>query len=146
MDGLSSLRGKVAIVWGGGGGRGDAAVKRLAAAGVVDIDGAAAERVAASVVAKGGRALGVVADVRDEHQVQSALGAVTSVLGCPRLSASVVGIALFKPFLETSADDWDFDQQRNLRPAFLIGRIVGAAMRDAGNGGAIVYVASISGI
>jgi NAD(P)-dependent dehydrogenase (short-subunit alcohol dehydrogenase family) len=74
------------------------------------------------------------------------LTAVSAALGCPTLSASVVGVADFRPLLEMTGDNWDSEQQRNLRPAFLIGRAVATAMRDAGKTGAIAFVASISGI
>jgi NAD(P)-dependent dehydrogenase (short-subunit alcohol dehydrogenase family) len=150
MDERLNVKGRVAIVWGGGAGMGEATVKQLAAAGcligVVDLDGPAAERVAAAVIADGGKAFAVQADVRDEAQVQAAVTAISGALGCPTLSASVVGVALFKPLLEMTGADWDSDQTRNLRPAFLIGRAVAAEMRKAGKTGAIAFVASISGI
>jgi NAD(P)-dependent dehydrogenase (short-subunit alcohol dehydrogenase family) len=150
MDNLLNVAGRTAIVWGGGGGMGESTVRRLVeagcAVGVVDLDGAGAERVAKAVIDGGGKAIAAQADVRDEAQVQAALAKVTGALGVPTLSASVVGIALFKPFLELTEADWDLDQSRNLKPAFLIGRAVAAAMRKAGKTGSIAFVVSISGL
>lgn len=69
------LDGLVAIVTGGASGIGAATVAALAADGaavvVVDIDTAAADRVAAEVVAAGGEALVVATDVADEASVAS---------------------------------------------------------------------------
>ena len=99
MDKLLGVRGRTAIVWGGGAGMGEATVDLLAEAGcpvgVVDLDGAAAERTAQKVKAAGGKAVAVRADVREEAEVEAALATVRSELGSPTLSASVVGMALF---------------------------------------------------
>jgi NAD(P)-dependent dehydrogenase (short-subunit alcohol dehydrogenase family) len=150
MDDLLKIRDRVAIVWGGGAGMGEATVDLLAAAGcpvgVVDIDVALAEKVVQKVIAKGGKALAIRADVREEAEVEAAVAAVSRAFGTPTLSASVVGVALFKPLLEMTAADWDGELARNLRPAFLIGRAVAAAMRKAEKKGALAFVCSISGL
>jgi len=88
----------------------------------------------------------VRADVREAAEVDGAVDAVQAALGVPTLSASVVGVALFKPLLEMTGPDWDSDLVRNLKPAFLIGRRVARAMIAAGRGGSIAFVASISGL
>jgi NAD(P)-dependent dehydrogenase (short-subunit alcohol dehydrogenase family) len=151
MEDLLNIKGRVAMVWGGGAGIGEATVDRLVqagcAVGVVDIDGALAEAVAQKVRAAGGKAIGLAGDVREEADVDAAVSAVQRELGVPTLSASVVGVALFKPLLEMSGPDWESDLTRNLKPAFLIGRRVARAMIEAGEKkGAIAFVCSISGL
>ena len=150
MQDLLNIRDRVAIVWGGGAGMGEATVDLLAGAGcpvgVVDIDGKLAEGVAQKVRAAGGKALGLQADVRQEADIDAAVTAVVKELGAPTLSASVVGVALFKPLLETTLEDWDSELARNLRPAFLIGRRVAREIIGAGRGGALAFVQSISGL
>ena len=150
MHDFLKLQGEVAVVWGGGAGMGEATVKQLVlagcAVGVVDIDGALAENVAQAVIAGGGKAVAAQADVRDEAQVRAAVAKISAALGCPTRSASVVGIALFKPLLEMTLEDWQLDLGRNLQPAFVIGRAVAAEMIKAGKPGAMAFVASISGI
>jgi NAD(P)-dependent dehydrogenase (short-subunit alcohol dehydrogenase family) len=150
MEDFLKLQGRVAIVWGGGAGMGEATVDVLASAGcavgVVDLNGELAEAVAARIRSQGGQALGLQADVRQEPQVAAAVDAVAKAFGTPSVSASVVGMALFKPLLEMSPDDWDGELARNLKPAFVIGRCVAKAMKEAGTSGTIAFVGSISGI
>src|SRR5262249_61084358 len=55
--------------------------------GVVDLDGAAAERTAQKVKAAGGKAVAIRADIREESEVQGALETVKRELGSPTLSA-----------------------------------------------------------
>jgi NAD(P)-dependent dehydrogenase (short-subunit alcohol dehydrogenase family) len=147
---LLNIQDRVAIVWGGGAGMGEATVDLLAGAGcpvgIVDIDGSLAEKVAQKVRSQGGKAIGLQADVREEADVDAVVKAVVRELGVPTLSASVVGIALFKPALETTLEDFNSELARNLRPAFLIGRRVAQEMRKSGRGGSIAFVQSISGL
>jgi NAD(P)-dependent dehydrogenase (short-subunit alcohol dehydrogenase family) len=77
---MGRVEGKVGLVTGGGSGIGEACAMRLAQEGagvsVVDISATGAERVAAAIVAAGGRAVPVVArrpvepptDVRAAHR------------------------------------------------------------------------------
>jgi 3-oxoacyl-[acyl-carrier protein] reductase len=150
VDKLLGVKGRTAIVWGGGAGMGEATVDLLAEAGcpvgVVDIDGAAAERTAQKVKAAGGKAVAIRADIREESEVEGVIEIVRKELGSPTLSASVVGMALFKPLVEMSLADWDGELARNLRPAFLIGKHMARELQRTGQKGNIAYVASISGL
>lgn len=142
---LPGVRGRVAIVWGGGAGMGEATARRLAASGarvaVVDRDADAAARVAQAL-----DALAVTADVTEEADIMRAVAQVRDRFGCPTLSASVVGMASWRPLIEVSADEWDRDQRLNLRPMFLIGREVARAMLAEGHSGALAFVSSVSGL
>jgi len=79
------VEGKVAIVTGGAGGIGSATARALAREGasvaVLDIDRSGAERVAAEIVAAGGVALAVSADLSQEPEVVAAVQAVVGHFG-----------------------------------------------------------------
>lgn len=86
------VAGAAAVVTGGGSGLGEATARRLAAAGarvaIIDLDGAAAERVAAAV---GG--LAVPCDVADGPALEAALAAAGARHGPARLAVACAGTA-----------------------------------------------------
>jgi NAD(P)-dependent dehydrogenase (short-subunit alcohol dehydrogenase family) len=79
------LEGQVAIVTGGGGGIGSAYSRGLAEAGaavvVADLNGEAADKVAAALTADGLKAVGVTVDVTDEASVDAMVAAAVSNFG-----------------------------------------------------------------
>ena len=89
-----SLAGKVVLVTGGGGGLGAATANHLARRGarvaVADIDGLAAERVAAELV--GSPALGIQCDVTDPESVRVAVERTTAELGPVDVTIANAGI------------------------------------------------------
>ena len=107
---------RVAIVTGAGRGVGEAVVGRLCGAGwrvvAVDLDGAAAERVAASQPPN--RAVGVAADVRDRAQVGAAVDVAVGRLG--RIDAVVnnAGVWTVSPFADSDPAAWERDIAVNL--------------------------------
>jgi NAD(P)-dependent dehydrogenase (short-subunit alcohol dehydrogenase family) len=150
MDELFGMRNRVAMVWGGGNGMGEATSLRVAATGahvaVVDMDGAAAKRVAASIGSSGGKAVALTADVTNESDVNKAVESTHKELGIPELSASVVGIAGWAPVLQMTTEDWDRDHRINLKPAFFIARAVARVLVAEKRRGSLAFVASISGL
>jgi len=90
---MQDFDGKVAVVTGAGSGIGRESAlvcaREGARVGVFDVDAAAAERTVADVQGAGGEALALVADLRDEGQVETAVaraaeawGGVDCVIGC----------------------------------------------------------------
>jgi 3-oxoacyl-[acyl-carrier protein] reductase len=149
------LAGRSAIVAGGGGGGIGAAVSRtLAAAGagvlVVDIEAAAARKVCDQIAAGGGRAVPLVADVRETASADAIVAAARSAFGRIDVLATVAGgmtaHAEFRPLVQWSEADWDKIVALNLRYVFLLARAVIPAMIEQGDGGSIVNVTSISGV
>jgi len=89
------IQGHSALVTGGASGLGEAVARALAAAGakvaVLDVNQAAAERVAADI---GG--LACACDITDTASVQAALDAATARHGVPRIVMNIAGIGTAK--------------------------------------------------
>jgi len=82
---VGRVDGKVAMVTGGAGGIGAATARALSREGasvaVVDVDGDGAERGAEAILASGGAAIGVRADLSEEAEVVAAVGATVARFG-----------------------------------------------------------------
>ena len=89
--------------------------------------------------------LAVHCDVSDPAQVDRAVAEVIGRFGRVDALVNNAGVAVFKPVLETSFEEWRMVMATNLDGAFLCTQAFGALMAKNG-GGAIVNVASISGL
>lgn len=93
------LQGRRAVVTGGGAGIGGAAGLKLARegaqVGIVDVDQAAAEIVAAQIIAEGGRALAIQADVADERSIAQAIEVTEREFGGLDILIANAGVMLF---------------------------------------------------
>jgi NAD(P)-dependent dehydrogenase (short-subunit alcohol dehydrogenase family) len=138
---------KVLAITGGASGIGLAIAEAALAEGwrvaVADRDEAALERAEGALDAA--RTAFAALDVTDEAAVE---GWITSVAASGRLAGAVsaAGIAADVPALDTPADLFRRILEVNVTGTFLLARAVGRAMRDAGGGGAILLVASVSGM
>jgi len=142
------LTGRVSIITGAGQGIGRAFALGFAVAGasvvVADLDDGNARAVADEIVAAGGEALGVGADVSDEAAVAAMVESALDRFG--RIDALVNAAAIFstltmKSFEQISAAEWRKVIDVNLTGTFLCAKAVAAPMR-AGGGGAIVNISS----
>ena len=144
------LHGRIAMVTGGGTGLGRAFATALAQAGA-DVALCARRRdplaATASELAGTGRRVACVAmDVTDEASVTTAFAEVSAQLGTPDILVNNAGIN--RPMFATqlTAADWDAVVDTNLKGAFLVARTFAMQPGRAGQGGAIVNVASILGL
>lgn len=140
---LSSLAGRTAVVIGAGNGIGRQTVHALAARDAsvlcVDVDEVRAEHVASEV---GGQAL--VTDVTTAAGAQEIADALKNMAPVKTV-VDIVGLSAFSWLPDLSDDDWQRSRRVNLDHAIQLLRHVAPSLVDAG-GGAIVFVASISGI
>ncbi|MCF1709187.1 SDR family oxidoreductase [Tabrizicola sp. J26] len=143
------LAGKVAIVSGGAGGCGAAAVRLFAqegaAVGIIDRDVTRGEALAAELVAAGHRVVFAGANVADGAEVRAAVAKVVAALGPVTVLFNHAGTIVIKPFLETEEADWDFLFDVNVKSMYLMTRAVLPHMLEAG-GGSIVCTSSISAV
>jgi len=92
-----------------------------------------------------GEVLHISADVTQPHQVASAVARIQSTWG--RLDALVnnAGVAVFKPIGETTLEEWQHVLSVNLNGPFICTQACVPLMLASG-GGAVVNIASISGL
>jgi 3-oxoacyl-[acyl-carrier protein] reductase len=135
---------RIVIVTGASGGIGHAVAIRLAQAGMaVAVHYAGnrdrAQAVADEIVAAGGRAMVVGADVADENQVAGLFDQVEAEFGGVDVVVNTAGIMLLSPLTELNLDDFDRMHRTNVRGTFVVSQQAARRVRE---GGAIVNFSS----
>ncbi len=150
LEELFGLTGKVALVLGGGFGMGEQVCLWLARAGcdviVADILPERAAAVAAKVRDLGRRAHEAVGDMCEQAVVDSVLSAAETALGGIDILVSIIGEAGWFSVLETTLEDWKYDQRRNLDYFFLGAQYAARSMVNRGVAGRICAIASVDGM
>ncbi len=145
---LFSLSEKVAVVIGGGGVLAGAMSAGLAQAGaavvVADYNGEAAEARAAAIRSAGGRAISVQADATKRADLEKTLSATLENFGRVDILISAAGINSPTPFFEITEEEWYRILDVNLKSVFLACQVFGKAMIEAGRGGSIINISSVS--
>jgi 3-oxoacyl-[acyl-carrier protein] reductase len=138
-----------AVVTGGGQGIGAATCRLLAGEGgrvaVLDLDGAAAARVAEEIEARGGTALAVQVDVEVEEAVEAAFTQIAAQLGGADILVSNAGITRDRTLLRMSLEEWDRVMQVHCRGAFLCARAAARQMVERRRG-KMVFLSSTSAL
>lgn len=149
INSLYTIPGKVVIVTGSGSGIGEATATLMAKAGgkvvVADLVEKEAQRVADAILAAGGEAIAVKADVSEEVDVQAMTARAVEAFGGIDI---LVNNAAYRPkadFFTMGVEDWDRMHAVNTRGTFLCMRETIKIMREQGSerGGAIVNVSTI---
>ncbi len=142
--------GKVAVVTGGSQGIGRATSLAFSAAGarivIVDRDGEVAAAFAGEMRDAGAPAVALTADVAEEAEVEAAFTDILRREGRIDILVNNAGTAIRKPAVDLPLADWDKVVAVNMTGVFLCSRAAARRMIAAGNGGAIVNVASIMGL
>jgi NAD(P)-dependent dehydrogenase (short-subunit alcohol dehydrogenase family) len=148
---LFGLRGKVALVTGGGAGIGRGISRLFVAAGartiVADRDADAAQAVAAQLQAEappGAAAAAVVADVAHEQSVREMFDRAETEFGCVDVLVNNAGIYYLRPFTEISVADWEQVFAVNVRGLFLCMREAIRRMQAHRRGGSIINISSVN--
>jgi NAD(P)-dependent dehydrogenase (short-subunit alcohol dehydrogenase family) len=146
---LEDLKGKAAIVTGGGSGIGRASAQYLGSQGVAvlvaDLAEDDAAATVASIVGAGGRAVAWHTDVAAEESVRSAVAAAVSEFGAVNLLHSNAEVNLGvrdQDVVTMNADAWDQTFAVNLRGPMLFCKHLLPHMFQNG-GGSIVFTSSI---
>lgn len=144
------VQGKIALVTGAGSGIGEATATLFAAEGatvvVADLDGNAAERVAADIRSRDGTATALRVDVTDEGEVATMVETVVADHGRLDVAHNNAGISgVPTGFADLDLDDWNRMISTNLTSVFLCMKHELRVMSDQG-GGAIVNTSSAAGV
>lgn len=131
------------LVTGAGSGLGAAVAARFAAGGdrvcVLDVDGEAAERAAASL---GNGSIGVAASTTDVEAVDAALDS----FGTPDVVVNNAGIVRFGPLVDLPLADWHAVVEVNLTGTFVVARAAATRWLAEARHGTVVNVTSMNGV
>jgi len=146
---MGAFEGKVAVVTGAARGIGQAIAKRLAQEGadvaICDLQVEWLAETAGIVQGFGRKALPLAVDVGDSSAVNACINEVVKVFGKVDIMVNNAGITKDTLLVRMSDEDWDAVLRVNLKGTFLFSRAVAKHMMKQ-RGGAIVNIASISGI
>lgn len=139
-----SLDGKTALITGGSRGIGRAIAERLAADGAaIVINYARSEQLAQELVkaitAKGGKAIGIQADVSKPAEVRRLFNEAEKAMGGLDIVVANAGVYIVKPLIENTEADYDYIFDTNTRGVFFTLQEAGRRVRD---GGRIVVVST----
>lgn len=141
-----SLQGRAVLVTGAGSGLGEATARAFARAGAavacLDINRAAAERVAGEL---GAACLGLACDVSDAEAVFGAVGAATARFGRLDVAVNCAAVDYVASVEQLTIEQWDRVVGVNLRGPFLVAKAALPAMRRQ-RSGQIINVASTAAV
>jgi NAD(P)-dependent dehydrogenase (short-subunit alcohol dehydrogenase family) len=143
-----SLEGKVALVTGASSGFGSHFAPMLAKAGARVVLAARRTELiqaeAEKIIAAGGEAVAVTMDVTDSASVAAALDEAQKTFGVVTVVINNAGITIPKLLLDLSDKEWTDVVDTNLTGVAYVTRESARRMIDAGVGGSIVNIASIT--
>lgn len=146
---MTDIRGKAAVVTGGGSGIGKGLAMELAQQGasvaIADIIIENAEKVASEINTAGGRAVAIHCDVCDRDSIKAMRDRAINELGPIQLVFANAGATSFTDLMGMSDEDVDWIIQVNLMGVMYTTRAFLPAMIEAG-GGHICATASMAGL
>ena len=147
---IFNLAGKVALVTGASSGLGVRFAEVLAENGAaVALVARRADRLAAlqeRIEQAGGRAVAIEADVRDRKAMSAAFDAAEKAFGTVTVLINNAGVSHSNRAVELPAEEWQRVISTNLDAVFFWAQEAARRMLAAGEGGAIVNIASVLGL
>ncbi|MDZ7333417.1 MAG: SDR family oxidoreductase [candidate division KSB1 bacterium] len=148
LDELFGLKGKTAVIIGGGGVLAGSMADGLAQAGaniaIVDINLELAKHRAEQLAKRGVETLALMADASQKSALQSVSQEIDAVFGHVDILINAPGINSMTPFFEIQESEWDKILDVNLKSMFFACQIFGRRMIDQGTGGSIINISSAS--
>jgi gluconate 5-dehydrogenase len=141
------LRGRVALVAGGGGGLGREIARGLGDWGarlvIADLDLNRAEAVARDIAKSTGHARALAVDVTSATSVRSLVEGVVAVEGAIDVLVNAAGVFAVAPAVDLATETWARVLDVNLTGVFLMSQEVGVVMLRQGRG-KVINIASVS--
>ena len=145
---LFDLAGRKALVTGASRGIGRSIAEALSAAGadvaVTARSLASLDGTTAAIRAAGGVAHAVALDVTDVNRCRTATAEAAGLLGGLDILVNNAGMEEVRPSLDVDEALWDRIIDTNLKGAFFCAQAAALQMRDAGHGGAIINLCSLT--
>ena len=142
---LLSLKGKTAVVSGGGSGIGRGTCLRLAEFGasvaVLDINDEGGESTVAEIINNGGEAIYIHCDVRSADDCKNAADTTAEKFGGIDILFNNAGIAIRKNAVDLEPEEWDLALDVSLKGQYLLSKYVIPYMIKRG-GGSIINTGS----
>lgn len=150
LTSLFSLSGKAAVVIGGTGELCGAMAEGLARAGAeVAIVGRSVEKANARIAkieAVGGRAWFHAAEATNKSEIEGLLRAVLQRSGRVDIVVNGAGVNSATPFFDIGEEEFDRILRVNLKAVFFGCQVFGKHLVEAGHGGSIINIGSMSGV
>ncbi len=148
VEEIFSLKGKTAVVIGGGGVLGGAMAEGLGKAGaniaVCDPKCERAKEMSSVLKAYGVKTLPIEIDATVKVELRRALKQVVDAFGHVDILVNAPGINSTTPVLELEEEEWDRILKINLKSMFLACQVFGKRMIEQGTGGSIINISSAS--
>ncbi|MEE4450857.1 SDR family oxidoreductase [Novosphingobium resinovorum] len=139
---MTTLEGKRVLITGASSGLGRHFAQVLSVAGAHVVLAARRMDALEELAAEIGDATCVSLDVTDPASIREAARQAVAI----DVLVNNAGVSSAQPVLDATVEDYDHIMSANLRGAFLVATEVARGMRDRGEGGAIVNIASILGL
>jgi NAD(P)-dependent dehydrogenase (short-subunit alcohol dehydrogenase family) len=144
---MSDLKDRVAIVTGASSGLGDAIARKLAASGARTVVAARSagklDALVGDIRSSGGTAVACQTDVRSEADILRMFKTTMDAFGRLDIMINNAGIAVHKPTVDVTLDEWNDIVSTNLTSAFLCSREAMKIMKVQKRG-RIINVGSVS--
>jgi len=145
---MGKLDGKTALITGGGRGIGRAIALALAKEGcniaVASRTNDEIRQATGEIEKLGVKGLAITADISKPEEVEQMVDKTLEAFGKVDIFVNNAGIAIFRPFLELTLEDWDRTMNINLRGAFLCTQNIARVMVKQGFGTIITICSSAS--
>ena len=147
LEELFGLKGKVAVVTGGGRGIGQVVARGLSKAGaeVVILNRSGADETISMITSDGGKAYYISTDVVEEDSVDAAFAEILRRSGRIDIIFNNAGICMHQTTFEATIAEFRQVLDVNLTGEFIVARAAGKIMVERGIRGSIINMASMSG-